>query len=399
LEARLNNEYQAEVRDTIQALLASLADPSPSPASSKPAPASTTSAVAPSTPSETSKKGKNKAEEERLKSSDSSQDVSRALKLVTNIETSFRTLQSDFTFPSGLDFEDDTPSTPVSTASESRSATSILAFTSRNHPVRFYEQALGELLAKLDAIESHGSDELRSRRKEVVDGVEKALEELETEVEGRYRARLARDERQKHDSQSNTSPLIDLLKISTDSASVSQDIPSVGEAEVEDSEHDPANDDLRPGEVVLGESVVSLSSPVSTISHVDVADEPMVQDESTAAPLTEPGSAIPPSDGMDVQSLPSSPVVGDISAVIGQSGATVPVVPPPIPPITESSGDSTATLRPGPAESDSKSFDDSESTEGFLLEESMDSPTEKGRPSYKDEDTDLSSEWSDIEGH
>ena len=42
-------------------------------------------------------------------------------------------------------------------------------------------------------MDSFGNDDLRVKRKQVVDRVEKALEELETEVEGRWRTRVAKE--------------------------------------------------------------------------------------------------------------------------------------------------------------------------------------------------------------
>ncbi|KAF9052248.1 hypothetical protein BDZ89DRAFT_1218601 [Hymenopellis radicata] len=68
-----------------------------------------------------------------------------------------------------------------------------LAYTARNAPVRFHEQSLSGLLSQLDSIESFGDEGLRAKRKEVVGLVESALEDLEREVEGRWRVKVARD--------------------------------------------------------------------------------------------------------------------------------------------------------------------------------------------------------------
>ena len=192
LEARLKNEYESEVRDTIQALIASLQDVS----NDSP---STTSSTSPSGENE---KGKAKADgtsETPTKATVTSLDILKSMEQVRNIEAAFVVLESDFVFPSQLDFNHGVRSpfnTPTSSDTEG-SATSRLAYTSHNHPVRFYEQALGALMAQLDAVESFGNEELRSSRKEVVERVERALEELEREVEGRWKAKLSREEKSK----------------------------------------------------------------------------------------------------------------------------------------------------------------------------------------------------------
>ncbi|KAG5729782.1 hypothetical protein E4T56_gene972 [Termitomyces sp. T112] len=189
LEARLNNEFHSEVRDTIQAIFESLRDADNHERSSR------------SNSSSTSwNKGKAKADEPSTTTSvptfnPTSKSVFDSFNEVRNIDAAFHTLEADFTFPATLDFISShlVSDSPISSDSESSSATAHLAYTSRNHPVRFYEQALSALLAQLDSIDSFGNDALRMTRKEVVTRVEKALEELEKEVEGRYRTRLAKE--------------------------------------------------------------------------------------------------------------------------------------------------------------------------------------------------------------
>lgn len=175
LESRLNNEYEVEVRDTIQALLASLS---------------------PESSTKSDPKGKGKATEPSAPTPalPTSTNIQKSMTEVRNIETAFNTLSSSFVFPSKLDFapESSSNSSAQSSESESSSATLHLAFTARNQPIRFYEQALGALLTKLDSVDSFGNEALRGRRKEVVSLVEKALEELEREVEGRFKLMVKR---------------------------------------------------------------------------------------------------------------------------------------------------------------------------------------------------------------
>ncbi|KAF8061014.1 hypothetical protein FPV67DRAFT_1423604 [Lyophyllum atratum] len=189
LESRLNQEYSSEVRDTIQAIFASLQDAEPNHIGSSSAASNSAG----------SSKGKAKAAETPATASPSatsatSKDVVNSMNEVHNIEAAFQALESDFTFPAHLDFLAAHLATgsPASSDSEA-SATVHLAYTSRNHPVRFYEQALSALLTQLDSIDSFGNDDLRGMRKEVVDKVEKALGELEREVEGRWRTRLSKE--------------------------------------------------------------------------------------------------------------------------------------------------------------------------------------------------------------
>ncbi|KAF5392405.1 hypothetical protein D9757_002182 [Collybiopsis confluens] len=178
LESRLNNDQSVEIRDTIQALLASLSD---SPGHTAPV----------TTPN------KGKAKISLAESSASSIVNARdALDSIRSIESSFTALQDDFEFPSAVDFSPVPSRSPsparsdfASNISEADAVdTRKLAFTARNHPVRSYEQALTRLLAQLDEIESHGNPEVRAQRKAAVALVEGAIDELEKKVESRWKS-------------------------------------------------------------------------------------------------------------------------------------------------------------------------------------------------------------------
>ncbi|KAF9011014.1 hypothetical protein BDZ89DRAFT_1077944 [Hymenopellis radicata] len=181
LEARLASDESTEIKDTIQAIFNSLSDAD----SLAPAPSTTTS-----TSDTSSSKGKAKVEPTPSTTDATSSDLATSLATVNRIETAYRSLIDEFTFPDHLDF---TPiSSPASSDTE-QSLTSRLAYTARNAPLRYYEQALSGLLAELDSVESFGHEELRAKRKEVVGLVEGALEDLEREVEGRLRVKDAKE--------------------------------------------------------------------------------------------------------------------------------------------------------------------------------------------------------------
>ncbi|EUC61142.1 hypothetical protein RSOL_384320 [Rhizoctonia solani AG-3 Rhs1AP] len=83
---------------------------------------------------------------------------------VQSILSSLTTLQSQFTFPTRLDFEPNT---------------SKLGYTPNNAPLHGYEHALTGLLTQLDAVESYGDNGMRRARKEAVMTIERELERLD----------------------------------------------------------------------------------------------------------------------------------------------------------------------------------------------------------------------------
>lgn len=171
----LEDEVATEICDTLHAILASLADSS----ASRPNQAQTSSSM----------KGKDKeslteAESTSPSQNATSKDVVRSFGLVERIEAAFETLNDDFRFPSQLDFI----STHLHDVGDGLvKGTSRLAFSARNHPVRYYEQALTSLLSRLDSVDSFGNEALRTKRKEVVCRVETALDELERGIEASHK--------------------------------------------------------------------------------------------------------------------------------------------------------------------------------------------------------------------
>ncbi|KAI0076987.1 hypothetical protein K474DRAFT_1568920, partial [Panus rudis PR-1116 ss-1] len=105
-----------------------------------------------------------------------------SLGTIQEIEDTLRSLQSSFVFPSQLDFDSPQSTTSVH-SSDAESSTTDLAYTANNRPLRAYEHALNKLLERLDAVDSQGDLQVRGRRKEVVNEVERALKEMERKVE------------------------------------------------------------------------------------------------------------------------------------------------------------------------------------------------------------------------
>ena len=67
------------------------------------------------------------------------------------------------------------------------SRTARLAYTKHNYPVHAYMEKLNVLLTKLDVVESHGSQKVRERRKEVARSIEKEAERIEALVRDIWR--------------------------------------------------------------------------------------------------------------------------------------------------------------------------------------------------------------------
>jgi hypothetical protein len=194
LESRLYSDPQVEVQDTIRAILSSLGEEV---LAFKSAPRQDTPSQPTAGPS--SSKGKEKEPSPSRPQSPAIDSVDVALAVVESIDSAFTSLESEFVFPSQVDFvptnDSDEGSRPASPASDASGSSAIarLSFTARNQPIKFYEQSLTDLLTRLDAVESLGDEHLRLARKEVVIRIEKALEELEKEVESRWIAVIIKE--------------------------------------------------------------------------------------------------------------------------------------------------------------------------------------------------------------
>jgi hypothetical protein len=99
------------------------------------------------------------------------------LETLDTLEEKLVTLTSGFTFPSHLDFQEDTTSAPNS--DDSTPSIPALTYTSANVPYHSHAQSLLGLLVEADAVESNGDEEVRRRRKEYVRLVDVELDALE----------------------------------------------------------------------------------------------------------------------------------------------------------------------------------------------------------------------------
>ncbi|BGP37549.1 hypothetical protein JCM10450v2_001464 [Rhodotorula kratochvilovae] len=97
-------------------------------------------------------------------------DRTRALGVLALLDARFRSLARDFAPPAPGDLV----FTPKASAAAPK-----LAFTPVNAPVHGYEEALTRLLTELDAVESGGDDEVRRRRKGLVQAVEGEAQRVE----------------------------------------------------------------------------------------------------------------------------------------------------------------------------------------------------------------------------
>ncbi|KAJ6487609.1 hypothetical protein C8R45DRAFT_1213684 [Mycena sanguinolenta] len=114
-------------------------------------------------------------------------DVASSTAEVHAIDASFTALANDFVFPPSLNFSTSRTASPTRKATAEESVIAKLSYGTQNQPVRFYHQALSGLLARLDAVESFGDEELRHERKAVVERVEGAMDEVERVVAGKWR--------------------------------------------------------------------------------------------------------------------------------------------------------------------------------------------------------------------
>ncbi|KAJ6494721.1 hypothetical protein C8R47DRAFT_1116966 [Mycena vitilis] len=275
LKRRLASESNVEVHATIQSILSNLS-PTTTPIASTSAPV-----------------------------------VSKPAAAVHKVARAFRTLASDFVFPSQLDF---TPSTSNGyTAAQ-------LPYTPRNAPVRHHEHALNGLLAQLDAIDSEGDAAVRRQRKLVVGLVEKALEDLDKIVEGRWKLQDTRvrapDAAVASASNPNTEPAATVAPIPsveqpsetqtpstaavepkpepsrTLSPSERQDGASKGDASVEIEEQEPEALRIQPSILAVHEPAETVMVTLTDSQPGDPTGLPALEFSPAAEPETESDSEL-----------------------------------------------------------------------------------------------------------
>ncbi|THU89433.1 hypothetical protein K435DRAFT_969091 [Dendrothele bispora CBS 962.96] len=381
----LSNKGTVELHDTIQSFLNALTGEVSTHSKTKPGKVSSSSVppASSSVPS-SSFKGKEKSVDKSTRDLDldatestSSTDILKSIDAVRNIETSFLAVQSEFVFPPQLDF------TPTSSRSPSRSRHSEngdesltaptssllkLAYTSRNHSVRYYEQNLSTLLARLDGVESFGNEEVRGRRKEVVARVEKALEDLDGEIEGRWKSTVAKEEREEgRDVSDHSFQESSLLGV----PGAFNPVEATSTANVEvDSDRVEVVSGQQGGAEALQESVSDVTGNMpgsfegKTESEQDDQEEENSQASASVVSYPSPTEMVPPS------SLSASSSVATIRPSFVEPQST-----------------------PEPESRPSTRASDLEDVDTFLIPASAPSVIEK-RPSYRD---DGDSDWSEVE--
>jgi hypothetical protein len=211
-----------------------------------------------------------------------------------------------------------------------------LPYTPRNAPVRHYEHALNEFLAQLDTIDSEGDASVRRQRKFVVGLVEKALEDLDRIVEGRWKLQDTRAQRPV--SESLASNLISTVTAPSEqrpsetqlsqTASIPEDGPrpatSVQEPLIlseEITEQEGASQAPIPSEEInrasneeslrVSPSILTDASESETPSDSQTVDVPAVPVQETELPaLVEPLARVPAGE----ESVTEVPAVDAISS-------------------------------------------------------------------------------------
>jgi len=241
---------------------------------------------------------------------------------------------------------------------------------------------LSSLLSQLDSVDSFGNDDLRLKRKQVVDRVEKALEELESEVEGRWRTRLANERK------SFKVTVADTETASTASSDVQTETPSVMEPYTTVSDVPSPDVPSKSEEAVQTPAAVSVNVPAVAPPEFpeSVTDASSPQEESFI-PVDAPSTDIVV---VDEPSLPSSaaeegsPSEGTTDNYTNDTDDTADTASIP------SLAESVATIRP--TDSDTSPVDT------FLLPAYP--PAESTKPKRlpsPERDVDAGSDWSEVE--
>ena len=151
--------HAQEVADIMEAIKRSLADVQPAPQAAAPAAASPSPAsvsIPVSSPSHSAP-------------ASNADPVEQANKAIDAIEERFVNINYDFVFPSAPDFSPATSSAPVPE----------LTFSPSNAPIHTYEHALNAFLTDLDAVDSAGDENVREKRRDVVERIEAKLVEVD----------------------------------------------------------------------------------------------------------------------------------------------------------------------------------------------------------------------------
>jgi hypothetical protein len=212
----------------------------------------------------------------------------QALTAIAEIAHIFDTLRRTFTFPPGPLERDPHSSAPR------------LAYSAQNSVVHAYENALSELLTKLDAVESFGFKAVRDARKELVVNIERELEELERKVvtalgvgeeekkiEGKVEETMDEEEIEKSIVEVEDVHMEDHPTTTPTKAPMSPEVPASQDEHMEDHESSqpqaesvlnaPANSNIpEPGTTDRAIEPASTSDPIGT--YHPIAEEPPATD-------------------------------------------------------------------------------------------------------------------------
>jgi hypothetical protein len=288
-----------------------------------------------------------------------------ALSELSNISNSFSSLQAGFHPPEHLDYIVDgatvdvpTTSVPLSTASEASHSEETpsrpkLAYTSKNAPLHAYEDALGNLLSKIDAVESGGDADVRAARKALARAVEADAERVEAwrsrvweaYVESKKTVADAPAQDVEMDVESK-----DADSIVHDSTPADAPTPDLQSTSVEETV--PQSTSSQPMDATLPPSEQPVSSPTDdfVVVHApstpqpdsqptlvdDVSSTPLAPAPSSllmpAAPSTDPMDAFV--DAMTSPTQPSQPTFVPDTQLASDVSGTDPIRPPTPLPLT-----------------------------------------------------------------
>ncbi|CAE6522471.1 unnamed protein product [Rhizoctonia solani] len=195
---------------------------------------------------------------------------------IRSIFSSFTTLQSEFTFPTRLDFQP---------------GSSKLAYTPNNAPLHRYEHALTGLLTRLDAVESYGDDGVRRARKEAVKTIEQELERLD-EMKAEAWRRISEPEPEV--VKSNTGGGVDPTSVPLpedeemedgSQTTVSQSSTAESEEPSAPADYDPTQPNVlsEPEQSTLSEQILD-TTPASGLTPTTVDTEPVVSEDVMPTP-------------------------------------------------------------------------------------------------------------------
>lgn len=284
LEKRLEGTYANELRDTVLAVLNSLGDVQPATTTASQSSTPRSSSIPSSSPT-VSDKGKGRAYASAGLPLPSTRDVKGVMDRVREIESRFHMLENEFEFPAKLDFTSTSSlmSSPAPIASQ-------LAYTATNQPVRYYEQALSNLLAQLDSVESNGSEELRNRRKVVVRKVENALEDLEQRVEARWKASMKESKRRSVTIEDVTTPDEHLM--------IPENVPALENAQSPQAPQSAPVTHQTEQSAATVEETTPAAVKEADEPHISVPESNIVENSEETTETAHPDQPIPEQDSV-----------------------------------------------------------------------------------------------------